>query len=68
MATKPPAPQLPGMSVEAVFKTGSCSDQGKRVICNLGFTTFDVGMDFHDDVKCPTCEQTLGEGFGFAFM
>eukprot|EP01050_Picozoa_sp_SAG11_P022518 SAG11_NODE_4278_length_1970_cov_3.899519_1_plen_93_part_00 len=29
--------------------------------CNLGFTTFDVGMDFADKVKCPMCKQTPSE-------
>ena len=35
-----------------------CVAHGKRVDCNLGMTTFNVGMDFDDAVKCPMCHTT----------
>jgi hypothetical protein len=50
-----------GMAIEAKCQTAGCEASGKFVVCNLGFTTFDVGSDFHDDVQCPICKKTPSE-------
>jgi len=48
----------PGLSIEARCMNADCVAHGKRVDCNLGMTTFNVGMDFDDAVKCPMCHTT----------
>lgn len=47
----------PGLGIGSTCTNASCAQYGHFVICNLGMTTFNVGMDFDDDVKCPTCNQ-----------
>ena len=50
-----------GLAISAQCRNPACVASGERVICNLGFTTFNVGMDFEDDVKCPMCKETPSE-------
>ena len=47
------------MGIDAVCETNDCAAKGQRVIANLGFKTFDVGMDWEDEVKCPMCKEVL---------
>lgn len=43
-----------GLSVEARCANQHCAAHTKPVLINLGFRTFDVGMNF-DEVTCPQC-------------
>ena len=44
-----------GLSITAHCANGQCEAHGRPVTCNLGFRTFDVGMDFPDEVMCNMC-------------
>jgi len=47
----------PGLSILAKCKHTGCEAFDKWVCCNVGMKSFNVGRDWHDDVKCPICSN-----------